>query len=32
MLQSAAGVVLVPDVDLLKDHTFAEVRDREIRS
>ena len=25
------GVVLVPDVDLLKDHAFAEVRDRAIR-
>ena len=27
-----SGVVLVPDVDPLKDHAFAEVRDREIRS
>lgn len=26
-----AGVVLVPDVDLLKDHAFSEVRNREIR-
>ena len=26
-----AGVVLVPDVDHLKDHAFADVRDREIR-
>ena len=26
------GVVVVPDVDLLKDYAFAEVRDREIRS
>ena len=27
-----SGVVLVPDVDPLKDHAFAEVRDRDIRS
>ena len=27
-----AGVVMVPDVDLLKDHAFAEVKGREIRS
>ena len=27
-----SGVVLVPEVDPLKDHAFAEVRDREIRS
>ena len=27
-----SGLVLVPDVDPLKDHAFAEVRDREIRS
>ena len=27
-----AGVVIVPDVDLLKDHAFAEVKGREIRS
>ena len=27
-----SGVVLVPDVDPLKDHAFAEIRDREIRS
>lgn len=27
-----AGVVLVPDVDFLKDQAFSEVRDREIRS
>ena len=27
-----SGVVLVPDVDPLKDHAFAEVRDKEIRS
>ena len=27
-----AGVVTVPDVDLLKDHAFAEVQEREIRS
>ena len=27
-----AGVVLVPDVDLLKDHAFAEVQNRDIRS
>ena len=27
-----SGVVLVPEVDLLKDHAFAEVRDRDIRS
>ena len=26
-----AGVVVVPDVDLLKDHAFAEVRNREVR-
>ncbi len=26
-----AGVVVVPDVDILKNHAFAEVRDREIR-
>ena len=26
-----AGVVMVPDVDLLKDHAFAEVKGREIR-
>ena len=27
-----SGVVLVPDVDPLKDQAFAEVRDREVRS
>ena len=27
-----SGVVLIPEVDPLKDHAFAEVRDREIRS
>ena len=27
-----AGVVVVPDVDLLKDHAFAEVQNRDIRS
>ena len=27
-----AGVVMVPDVDLLKDHAFAEVQEKEIRS
>ena len=27
-----SGVVLIPDVDPLKDHAFAEVRDKEIRS
>ena len=27
-----SGVVLVPDVGFLKDHAFAEVRDKEIRS
>ena len=27
-----AGVVMVPDVDFLKDHAFAEIQGREIRS
>ena len=27
-----SGVVLIPDVDPLKDHAFAEVRDKEVRS
>ena len=27
-----SGVVSIPDIDLLKDHAFAEVRDREVRS
>ena len=26
------GVIMVPDVDLLKDHAFAEVQEKEIRS
>ena len=26
-----SGMVLIPDVDPLKDHAFAEVRDKEIR-